>query len=82
MVPVAKVSYMVGVILLDVETLGQSVSNVPAFLVPMSTEFRQATPVLLGTNVILAVCDKVHRRQGRWFMPKARRLSDILVFSF
>ena len=47
MVPVAKVSYMVGVILLDVETLGQSVSYVPAFLVPMSTEFRQATPVLL-----------------------------------
>ena len=42
-----------GVIVVDLEALGQCICRVPAFVVPV-TPFRLETPVLIGTNVIRA----------------------------
>ena len=63
-----------GYILLDVAVLGETVHKVPALVIPV-TRFRRSTPVLLGTNVILAVRDTMHSKHGRWFMTRARRKS-------
>ena len=64
-----------GVIVVDLEALGQHIGQVPAFVVP-STPFRRETPVLIGTNVIRASRDIMRTNHGRRFMEKSQRLSQ------
>ena len=64
-----------GVIVVDIEALGQHICNVPVFVVP-STAFRRETPVLIGTNVIRASRDQMKSAHGRRFMIKSQNLSQ------
>ena len=63
-----------GVIVVDLEALGQCICRVPAFVVPV-TPFRLETPVLIGTNVIRASRDQMKSIHGRHFMEKSQKLS-------
>ena len=63
-----------GYILRNIDVLGEVFKNVPALVVP-DTNFRRSTPLLLGTNVILAVRDCLHK-YGRGFMSKAKKYSN------
>ena len=64
-----------GYILLHIDAIGEKIRNVPALVVPV-TKFIRSTPLLLGTNVILAVRGMLHSKYGRGFMTRAHKSAN------
>ena len=70
-----------GYILLTVQVLGEEVKDVPTLVVPV-TDFRHTTPLLIGTNVILAVRNALHKKFGRGLMSKTKKKSPLWFSAF